>query len=104
MTRRVDDRGARLRYCDAMTLRLLVVAAHPDDETLGFGGALARYAAEAVETYVVSATRGDRGRYFGHAPGAPEHPGADALAALREGELRAAAAALGVHETIVLDY
>jgi len=31
-------------------LNLLVVLAHPDDESLGFGGTLAKYAAEGVET------------------------------------------------------
>ena len=42
-------------------LRLLAVLAHPDDESLGFGGTLAKYAAEGVETYLVTATRGERG-------------------------------------------
>ena len=42
-------------------LKLLAVLAHPDDESLGFGGTLAKYAAEAVETYLVTATRGERG-------------------------------------------
>ena len=31
-------------------LRLMVVTAHPDDESLGFGGVLARYADEGIET------------------------------------------------------
>ena len=31
-----------------MTLRLMCVLAHPDDESLGTGGTLARYAAEGV--------------------------------------------------------
>ncbi len=30
-------------------LKLMVVAAHPDDESLGMGGTLAKYAAEGVE-------------------------------------------------------
>ena len=42
--------------------RLMCVLAHPDDESLGMGGALAKYAAEGVETYVVTATKGERGR------------------------------------------
>ena len=45
-----------------MRLRLLAVLAHPDDESLGFGGTLARYAAEGVGTYLVTATRGEWGR------------------------------------------
>jgi LmbE family N-acetylglucosaminyl deacetylase len=42
-------------------LRLLAVFAHPDDETLGLGGTFAKYSAEGVETYLVCATRGERG-------------------------------------------
>src|SRR5262245_50903337 len=84
--------------------RLMVVTAHPDDETLGFGGVLARYADEGVETFLVTATRGEGGRYLGHASGSAEHPGRAALARIRERELRAAAAALGVQEVCLLDY
>jgi LmbE family N-acetylglucosaminyl deacetylase len=31
-------------------LKLLAILAHPDDESLGFGGTLARYAREGLET------------------------------------------------------
>jgi len=82
----------------------MVVTAHPDDETLGFGGVLARYAAEGVETFLVTATRGQAGRYFGHPVGSAEHPGSVALAQIRERELHAAAATLGITEVSVLDY
>ena len=41
----------------------MCVLAHPDDESLGTGGTLAKYAAEGVETYLVTATRGERGRF-----------------------------------------
>ena len=85
-------------------LRLMAVLAHPDDESLGFGGTLARYAAEGIETYVVTATRGEAGRFRGHLRGSAEHPGPEALGRLRETELRAAAAALGVRELSLLDY
>src|SRR5262245_56085194 len=85
-------------------LRLMVIAAHPDDETLGFGGVLARYAAEGVATSIVIATRGDRGRYVGHAVDSAEHPGAERLVEIREGELAAAAKVLGVHDVTLLDY
>jgi LmbE family N-acetylglucosaminyl deacetylase len=84
-------------------LRLLAVLAHPDDESLGFGGTLARYAAEGVEVYLVTATRGEAGRFHGHRD-PPEHPGAEALAKIREAELRAAAKTLGVRELALLDY
>jgi LmbE family N-acetylglucosaminyl deacetylase len=86
------------------TLRLLAVLAHPDDESLGMGGTLARYAQEGVETYLVTATRGDRGRYRGLPQGEPGHPGPAALAEIRERELRAAASTLGVRELSILGY
>lgn len=50
-------------------LKLMGVLAHPDDESLGIGGTLAKYAGEGVETYLVTATRGERGR-FGESGGA----------------------------------
>jgi LmbE family N-acetylglucosaminyl deacetylase len=81
-------------------LRLMCVLAHPDDESMGFGGTLARYAAEGVETFLVTATRGERG-WFGRPE---ENPGLTALGRLREAELRAAARVLGLHEPVLLDY
>jgi LmbE family N-acetylglucosaminyl deacetylase len=94
---RVTDGGTR-------PLRLLGILAHPDDESLGCGGVFARYAAEGVETYLVTATRGERGRYRGLPPGDAGHPGAEALSRIREAELRAAAAILGIREVSLLDY
>jgi len=84
-----------------VTLRLTCVAAHPDDETLGFGGTLARYAAEGVEVSLVVATRGERGRY---GDGSEPHPGPEALGKIREEELRAAASVLGIGAIHFLDY
>ncbi|MDQ4078457.1 MAG: PIG-L family deacetylase [Chloroflexota bacterium] len=81
-------------------LRLLCVVAHPDDESFGFGGTLARYAAEGVETFVICATRGQ----FGWPGDAGTNPGAEALGRVRAGELRAAGAVLGVREIQLLDH
>src|SRR5215510_8134180 len=86
------------------TPRLLAVMAHPDDESLGVGGTLAKYASEGVEVFLLTATRGDAGRYRGYRPGEPQHPGSSALANIREAELRAAASVLGVREVSLLDY
>jgi LmbE family N-acetylglucosaminyl deacetylase len=83
-----------------MKLKLLAVLAHPDDESLGFGGTLARYADEGIETYLVTATRGEAGR-FG-ALGKSGDP--VALGRVREAELRAAAAVLGIREVSILGY
>jgi LmbE family N-acetylglucosaminyl deacetylase len=81
-------------------LRLLCVLAHPDDEALGLGGLLARCASEGVETYLLTATRGERGWQ-----GPPaEDPGPAALGALREAELRCAAEALQLKDVTLLGY
>ena len=85
-------------------LKLMAVLAHPDDESMGFGGTLARYAAEGAEVSVMTATSGEAGRFHGRPRGTDGHPGADALGEIRRAELRAAAAALGVGELVTLDY
>jgi LmbE family N-acetylglucosaminyl deacetylase len=84
----------------ASNLRLMAIFAHPDDESLGTGAALARYAAEGVEITLVTATRGQRG-WFGEPA---DNPGQEALGRMREAELRTAATALGIREVVVLDY
>ena len=81
-------------------LKLLAVLAHPDDESLGFGGTLARYAAEGVETYLVTATRGEAGRFGERGKsGDPAEVGR-----VREDELHAAAHVLGIREVSILQY
>jgi len=84
--------------------RLMAVLAHPDDESLGVGGTLAKYASEGVEVYLVTATRGDGGHYHGYASSDDRHPGSQMLGKIREGELRRAAAELGIREVLLLDY
>ncbi|HXK62156.1 MAG TPA: PIG-L family deacetylase [Acidobacteriota bacterium] len=81
-------------------LRLMAVLAHPDDESLGVGGTLAKYAAEGVETYLLCATRGERGR-FGNAE---VRPAPEVVGRVREAELRAAARELNLKEVHFLDY
>ncbi|WP_037065362.1 N-acetyl-1-D-myo-inositol-2-amino-2-deoxy-alpha-D-glucopyranoside deacetylase [Pseudonocardia acaciae] len=79
--------------------RLLLVHAHPDDETIATGGTIARYAA-APDTHVtlVTCTLGERGEVM-----VPELAGlaaehADQLGGYRMGELAAARAALGLSD------
>ena len=81
-------------------LRLLAVFAHPDDESMGMGGTLAKYSAEGVETYYVCASRGERG-WFG--PEA-QNPGLERLSHLRTQELENAVKELGMHGLYFLDY
>jgi LmbE family N-acetylglucosaminyl deacetylase len=81
-------------------LRLLAVFPHPDDETLGLGGTLAKYAAEGVETSLVCATRGQRGWFDSQGP----NPGLEGVGRIREAELRCAAENLGLRDVHILDY
>ena len=81
-------------------LKLMCVLAHPDDESLAIGGTLVKYASSGVQTYLVMATRGERG-WFGPAS---DDPGPQALGRLREAELQNAAHQLGLREVAFLDY
>jgi len=81
-------------------LRLMCILAHPDDESLGTGGILAKYAQEGVETYLVTATRGEHG----WAGDMTTYPGPEQLGQRREAELNAAAAVLRIKQVDFLDY
>lgn len=83
-----------------MANRLMAVMAHPDDESLGNGGILARYAAEGTEIHLVTATRGE----YGWPGDEHENPGPEALGKIRESELHAAADVLGLSGVHFLDY
>jgi N-acetyl-1-D-myo-inositol-2-amino-2-deoxy-alpha-D-glucopyranoside deacetylase len=76
--------------------RLLLVHAHPDDEVIGTGATMAKYAAEGSHVTLVTCTLGEEGEVL-----VPElaHLAADkddALGAYRIGELEVAMKALGV--------
>lgn len=75
--------------------RLLLVHAHPDDESIGTGGAIARYAAEGAQVTLVTCTLGELGEVI-PAELAYLAGDGDRLGAHRLGELAAACAALGV--------
>jgi N-acetyl-1-D-myo-inositol-2-amino-2-deoxy-alpha-D-glucopyranoside deacetylase len=76
--------------------RLLLVHAHPDDESIGTGATMAKYAAEGAHVTLVTCTLGELGEVI---PPELAHLAADAdggLGEYRIGELAAACAALGV--------
>ncbi len=76
--------------------RLLVVHAHPDDETLWTGGMIARYVAAGVAVTLVTCTLGEQGEVLTDELRGLAADRADQLGGYRVAELRAACAALGV--------
>jgi N-acetyl-1-D-myo-inositol-2-amino-2-deoxy-alpha-D-glucopyranoside deacetylase len=75
--------------------RLLLVHAHPDDESIGTGATMAAYAAEGAQVTLVTCTRGELGEVIPPEL-APLAADGDRLGEHRSGELAAACAALGV--------
>jgi LmbE family N-acetylglucosaminyl deacetylase len=85
-------------------LTLMAVHAHPDDEALGTGGVLARYADEGVRTVLVTCTNGELGDAPGGIkPGDPAHD-ESIVVPLRREELEASCRALGVSDLELLGY
>ena len=82
------------RSCDGRSL--LLVHAHPDDESIGTGATMAKYAAQGARVTLVTCTLGELGEIL---PPGLAHLAADRddrLGEYRIGELDAACAALGV--------
>ncbi len=80
-------------------LKIMTVFAHPDDETFGCAGALYRAVRSGHRAAIVCATRGEAGEIADPSLAAPEN-----LGAVREMELRRAAAAVGVQDVSFLGY
>src|SRR5919199_804042 len=78
---------------------LVAVHAHPDDECLGTGGILARYAAEGVRTVLVTCTDGAVGEISDPSLASPEN-----LAEVRSRELDEAVRILNVSRSVRLGY
>ncbi|MER5998931.1 N-acetyl-1-D-myo-inositol-2-amino-2-deoxy-alpha-D-glucopyranoside deacetylase [Nonomuraea angiospora] len=78
--------------------RLLLVHAHPDDESIGTGATMAKYAAQGAHVTLVTCTLGEEGEVI---PADLAHLAADqddALGPYRIDELAAACRALGVED------
>lgn len=81
---------------DLPARRLLLVHAHPDDETINNGATMAKYAAEGALVTLVTCTLGEEGEVI---PAGLSHLAADrdnTLGQYRIGELASAMAELGV--------
>lgn len=78
---------------------ILVVSAHPDDETLFAGGTLAMFAQKGNDVYILETTRGEGGEV-----GEPPLTIRNELGAFREHEVRKAADALGACDIFFLPF
>jgi len=76
--------------------RILFVHAHPDDESIGTGATMARYAADGAHITLVTCTLGEEGEIHVRELAQLEAARADQLGGYRITELAAACAALGV--------
>jgi N-acetyl-1-D-myo-inositol-2-amino-2-deoxy-alpha-D-glucopyranoside deacetylase len=83
--------------------RLLLVHAHPDDETIGNGVSMARYVAEGAAVTLVTCTRGEEGEIIPPELAHLASSEQDLLGEYRVGELAAAMKALGVTDHRFLD-
>lgn len=78
--------------------RLLLVHAHPDDETIGMGATMAFYAATGAHVTLVTCTLGEEGEVLVPALAHLASDRDDGLGEWRIGELARACAALGVRD------
>lgn len=78
--------------------KILVVTAHPDDESFGMGATITKYAAEGVEIHLLCATRGEAGQWSEVLATGRE------LGKVREEEHRKAANILGISKLEYMDY
>ncbi len=80
-----------------MTKQMLLIFAHPDDESFALGGTIAKYADQGVTITLVTATKGEAGKVA-------EICKPEELGQIREQELMRAAKVLGIARVIFLGY
>jgi N-acetyl-1-D-myo-inositol-2-amino-2-deoxy-alpha-D-glucopyranoside deacetylase len=89
-------RGGRTLWSVLPSRRLLLVHAHPDDETIGTGATMARYAADGAQVTLLTCTLGEEGEILVPALELLRADAADQLGGYRIGELAEAMRHLGV--------
>jgi LmbE family N-acetylglucosaminyl deacetylase len=80
-----------------MNHSILLVFAHPDDESSGVSGTVKKYTEQGVPVDLITATRGERGSRL-------DVPDNVDTGTAREAELRAAAAVMGIRNIYLLGY
>lgn len=79
--------------------KLLLVFAHPDDESFSCAGTVAKYVKAGWEVHLLCATRGEQGETGPYGKLDPK-----ALGEIRQKEVQYAAMLLGIHTVSFLDY
>lgn len=80
-----------------MNRSILLVFAHPDDESFGLAGTILKYTRRGIPVDLICATRGERGSRLGV-------PECTDIGTAREAELRAAAAIVGIRDIFFLGF
>ena len=80
-----------------MNRSILLAFAHPDDESFGLAGTIARYTKQGIPVDLITATRGEKGTRLGVPEGVP-------TGVAREAELRAAGKIMGLRDIYFLGY
>ena len=80
-----------------MNKSILLIFAHPDDESFGLGGTIAKYTHQGIPVDLICATRGEKGTRF-------KVPAHIETGVARESELRTAGFVLGIRNIYFLDY
>jgi LmbE family N-acetylglucosaminyl deacetylase len=80
-----------------MEQSILLVFAHPDDESFGVAGTVAKYTQRGIPVDLICATRGEKGTRL-------DVPDSVSTGAAREAELRAAAAIIRIRDIYFLGY
>ncbi|WP_165164368.1 N-acetyl-1-D-myo-inositol-2-amino-2-deoxy-alpha-D-glucopyranoside deacetylase [Corynebacterium qintianiae] len=88
---------------DLAGYRVVAVHAHPDDEAISTGGALADLAARGADVLVVTCTLGEEGEVIGEKYAHLVADAADQLGGFRIGELSRACGVLGVRQRFLGD-
>ena len=78
---------------------MLLLLAHPDDETFGPGGTIAKYASQGADVYLATATKGQAGMM-----GDPPVTDREHLGEVRAAELLCAAGILGIRKVVFLGF
>ena len=86
------------RERDLVGYRVVAVHAHPDDEAISTGGALADLAARGADVLVVTCTLGEEGEVIGETYAELVADAADQLGGFRIAELARSCEILGVHQ------